>query len=572
VTAPAAAAADLLEPGEGGDPAESQPCQLGSEAAIRSLIFRDGEAYAPTCEEHDAHLRGMLEGAGETVSDVVEIPAADPVTAAGEAPEIVGPEQDGEIPLRFPVLVIEAQDTSDGRFLKAGSLTHRALPIPLLALPESAHGGNDPGAAGIVGRIDTLTRTPGPEVTSPSTGEPFPEGTFVWSGTGVLSSTAKVGAFDVADLFRRRFLRGISVDLAGMDYEVIGEEGGMAADPEHPRRQMIAHAAQISAATLVAIPAFADAYAEVATDTGAASPANLDELPEGLAASAFPAWRSAEVGDYPALVAAGDEPHTGGMVALIPSEQSANDLLVNGGEPLEELHLTLAYLGEDVTAWDPEQRTAVLDHVRGWAQATPPIDADAMGWALFNPTGANDREPCAVYLISGDGLPAAKGAMGDFETSEHAVFLPHITAGYGLKVDALSFIGPVTFTKVRVALGQDVTDFELGERMGGPSDDPEPSDWQKEEGAMAAADTPLAEDPGPIPNDLMETGLPDTAQPCAFCGIPATHSLLFADGEQYVPACDDDDQTARDAIAAEGGEVTGEVPIVTADDQPEEGA
>lgn len=220
-----------------------------------------------------------------------------------EAPEVTGPAVDGEIPLRFPVLVLEGVETSDGRFLEAGSLTHRALPIPLLALPESAHGGDEPGPAGVVGRIDTLTRTPGPEVISPRTGEPFPEGTFVWSGTGAMSSTARVGNYDVADMFRRRFLRGVSVDLAGMDYEIIGE-GGMAADPEHPRRQMVAHAADIAAATLVCIPAYGDAYAEDATEPAVSAPATLEDIPEGLAASAFPAWRSAEVGDYPALAAA----------------------------------------------------------------------------------------------------------------------------------------------------------------------------------------------------------------------------------------------------------------------------
>ncbi len=446
---------DVIEPGDGGDPAESQPCQLGSEAAIRSLIFRDGEAYAPTCEEHDAHLRGMLEDAGEKVTDVVEIPT-EPVTAAAEAPEIVGPEQDGEIPLRFPVLVLEGVETSDGRFLEAGSLTHRALPIPLLALPESAHGGNEPGAAGVVGRIDTLTRTPGPEVISPRTGEPFPEGTFVWSGTGALSSTARVGPYDVADMFRRRFLRGVSVDLAGMDYEVVGEEGGLAADPEFPRRQMIAHSADIAAATLVVVAAFGDAYAEDATDPATAAPATLDDLPEGLAASAFPAWRSAEVGDYPTLVASAPRSDR----VSIPDDAALQLAeFIEGGE------------GE-------------------------PRDAQALAAAIVDYIGQTWQ----------------------------------------------------------------LTDDEEG----APADAP-----AEEGGSMAAADTPLADEPAPTSDDLpTETGMPDEPQPCALGGgEPATHSLLFADGEQYIATCQEHAADARAAIEAEGGEVTGEVPIAAVSEE-----
>jgi hypothetical protein len=390
-----------------------------------------------------------------------------------EVAEVTQADDSNEIRVRLPVVVIEGMDTADGRFLTPGGLTCRALPISLLACPASAHGGQDPEAAQVIGRIDSLTRRPGAEMLSPRTGEPFPEGTFVWSGEGVIQAD-----HPIADLVRRRYLRGVSVDLSGMDVELVGE-GEVMADADHPRRRMIAHSAEVSAVTIVPLPAFGDAYVELVGDDEPMTPADPEEFPDGFAASAFPAWRSAEIGDYPPLTAAAGEEHTGGMIALVPDDVDA--LTVEGGEPADELHLTLAYLGDDVTDWNDAQRAAVLDHVRGWAQDTQPIDGDVMGWALFNPTGANDREPCAVHLVSGDGLPDAKGAMRDHEQSEHPVFLPHITAGYGIDLSALSFIGPVRFSKVRVALGMDVTDYELG----APGD--APATGQDDEVIVAAA-------------------------------------------------------------------------------------
>ena len=51
--------------------------------------------------------------------------------------------------------------------------------------------------------------------------------------------------------------------------------------------------------------------------------------------------------------------HTGGMVALIPADHYLEQLTVPGGDPPEQLHLTLAYLGEDVTTWSDEQRKPI---------------------------------------------------------------------------------------------------------------------------------------------------------------------------------------------------------------------
>lgn len=545
-------------------------------------------------------------------------------------------EADGEMRVRFPVVVIEGLETSDGRWLEPGGLSHRALPISLLAQAESAHGGDDPGAAVVIGRIDTLVRTPGPELISRRTGEPFPEGTFIWSGEGAIDAT-----HPVAELVRRRFLRGVSVDLTGMDVEIVGDD--QLADAEHPTRQMIAHAAEIAAVTLVPIPAFGDAYVELADEQLVPDPLPADALPEGLTAAAFPAWRSAEVGDpvavvaaadplttltlpgdaadqlagviddgsgqqrdagelaqalvdwmaanwadptgdgdgptgksadpapadQPAVTAAADEgPHTGGMIALVPADPAP--LTVDGGLPAEELHLTLAYLGDDVTGWDADVTAGLVEQLRALAEGAGPVDARVMGHALFNPDGFDDREPCAVYLV-GDApavtqlQQAVAGVVEGIDgvPAQHDPFTAHLTAGYGVEPSALSFTGPVVFDRLRVALGEDVTDLPLGAPASEPTADPGSA-------ALAADPSPI---PDPPPGDEAdpaggpETGMPDAPQPCFAGEHPAVRSLLFSGGEQYVATCADHVAEARAAIEAEGFTVDQEVSIAQASDQ-----
>lgn len=185
--------------------------------------------------------------------------------------------------------------------------------------------------------------------------------------------------------------------------------------------------------------------------------------------------------------------HTGGMVALVPAEQDAAALAVEGGVPTDELHLTLAYLGDDVTGWDPGIAAAVHDvarHMTGGRSGPVggdqedhrepgrrgPLTLDVFAHARFNPNGGPDgQEPCMVYLFGGEGdLDTVEGVRGDVcrrvrdaigevnFPEQHPRFLPHVTAGYNLPPGALTFTGPVVFDRLRVALADQVTDYPLG--------------------------------------------------------------------------------------------------------------
>jgi hypothetical protein len=161
------------------------------------------------------------------------------------------------------------------------------------------------------------------------------------------------------------------------------------------------------------------------------------------------------------------EEQTGGMIALIPRREDAEALSVPRGEPAEEMHLTLVYLGSDVSTMDNRQRNAIAAAVANVAVMLPPVQTRVFAHATFNPDGHNDREPCAVYLV-GDStvLGPLRAELAQFGgDDQHEPFIPHVTAGYGVKQSKLTFTGPVVFDRLRVALAGDHYDFPLGEPM-----------------------------------------------------------------------------------------------------------
>lgn len=161
--------------------------------------------------------------------------------------------------------------------------------------------------------------------------------------------------------------------------------------------------------------------------------------------------------------------HTGGMLALVPSADAITALTVDGGDPPEELHLTLAYLGDDVTGLDVGVTEYLLGAATDLANSLEPLELSAFAHASFNPD-SDEFDPCAVYLFNGDGVgdihdkavAVGETALGDAFPAQHANFFPHVTAGYGMDAGQLSFTGPVTFDTLRVALGDDVYDLPLG--------------------------------------------------------------------------------------------------------------
>jgi hypothetical protein len=167
-------------------------------------------------------------------------------------------------PWRGP-LAIEGQVTGDGREFAADALTWAELPVPLRWNKEDSHGGEARTIAVNVGRIDNIWR----------------DGSLIM-GEGVLDLSDDDGQRVHAKI-EGKFLRGVSIDadsIADADVEFVwpedvnagtgeGEEDDLFemlfAQPE----KMIFHGGRIRAATLVDIPAFAEAYIALLDEAGA---------------------------------------------------------------------------------------------------------------------------------------------------------------------------------------------------------------------------------------------------------------------------------------------------------------
>lgn len=174
-----------------------------------------------------------------------------------------------------------------------------------------------------------------------------------------------------------------------------------------------------------------------------------------------------------AAVTAATVEHTGAMIALVPSPADAERLAVEGGEPVDQLHLTLAYLGE-ADAIDADTRTAITEAVWTAAEAWGgTLTADGFSLSVFNPGDSNDRDTCVVVGVSGDTIETAHTDIataldGVFEAPEqHQPFAAHVTLAYTDDLSmveelAESRVGEITFDRLRIAFAGEHTDIMLG--------------------------------------------------------------------------------------------------------------
>jgi hypothetical protein len=177
---------------------------------------------------------------------------------------------------------------------------------------------------------------------------------------------------------------------------------------------------------------------------------------------------------------------TGAMIALIPSEADAQRLAVEGGEPADQLHCTVLYLGDAVNI-TPEQVQSLHDWADGMGHGRggwDSVDGEAFAAAIFNPAG---DEPCAVLVLSGEELAEFyETALADVVSfielpdDRHAPWIPHATLAYlnplargdrGVDVemmgDAVARTGPIVFDRIRVAVGSEIYDVPIGPEASG---------------------------------------------------------------------------------------------------------
>lgn len=159
-------------------------------------------------------------------------------------------------------LAVEGVVTGDGREFAPDALSWAELPVPLRWNKEDSHGGEAHTVAVNVGRIDRIWREDGRIM-----------------GEGVLNLESEDGR-RVHQMIRDNFLRGVSIDadsISDADIEFVWPENDTIGEEEEDDlfsmlfaqpEKIIFHSGRIRAATLVDIPAFAEAFVELLDESG----------------------------------------------------------------------------------------------------------------------------------------------------------------------------------------------------------------------------------------------------------------------------------------------------------------
>ena len=148
------------------------------------------------------------------------------------------------------------------------------------------------------------------------------------------------------------------------------------------------------------------------------------------------------------IAAATDHPRfTGALIALLPERKCVEELFIPGGEPVDQLHLTLFFLGDsfDITAIMQEKITRLITLVTELIIVSKPIaELRAFGIAQWNPYS---EEP-AIVLNIGNVIGSKGRTLGEIHAiiryiledaninypEQHDPWSPHICLGYNLSL------------------------------------------------------------------------------------------------------------------------------------------
>lgn len=166
------------------------------------------------------------------------------------------------------------------------------------------------------------------------------------------------------------------------------------------------------------------------------------------------------------LVAAAGDTFDGAVISLKMPQATAERLAVEGYETAEQLHLTLAWLGE-AADYSDDARQQILATVEQAFADEPAIRADAFAFAVFNPEVYDNGKPEAdVLLVNSQRLAELRRQFEELDRSDHGTWIPHVTLGYSMQEDVSATgwadrFGQVEFDRVEVAFGEDRYDFAL---------------------------------------------------------------------------------------------------------------
>lgn len=153
------------------------------------------------------------------------------------------------------------------------------------------------------------------------------------------------------------------------------------------------------------------------------------------------------------------------MVALYPDPELAAKLALDGGEKPDELHVTLAYLGQIDEQTQPGPDLLVQE-VAEWARQYPPLVGRISGIGRFN-AGPGTDQPVTYASVDIPALPSAREglvAMLDYPVNTEHGYTPHMSLKYG-ETDLNSLDIPTietAFDQVSIVWGSDRHDVPFG--------------------------------------------------------------------------------------------------------------
>jgi 2'-5' RNA ligase len=281
-----------------------------------------------------------------------------------------------------------------------------------------------------------------------------------------------------------------------------------------------------------------------------------------------------ELGDDIVIAAAGD--HEGGcMIALVPAVDDADRLTIDDGEPTEELHVTLAYLGKKADLTDKAIEHAYLVGERAAAEAEGIVEGVVAG---FGTLGSEDPPATVLFMNSAEmdhihtqvQLELRHDDLDKVYAEQHRPWIAHLTLGYGNDLAEADLRGEaVRFDRVRVAIGDDVTDFKLDDATvdseqpkhevkddtmtttvvdpatvtGGKPSEGTPADKRLKRNKNKADADPIAVlqgeecPPGHHPTPDGDECVPDeeTSTSVPFSGVAVVEGQWTGDGRQFAP-------------------------------------
>lgn len=162
------------------------------------------------------------------------------------------------------------------------------------------------------------------------------------------------------------------------------------------------------------------------------------------------------------------EEHTGVMVALFLDSKSADKLAIPDSEPAEDLHITLALLGD--TNEDDFDIPALKKLLAKYAAGANTLQGTTTGIGRF---AASEAEATPVYAsVNIAGIQAWRADLvkqleaAGFEVASNFEFTPHITLAYvdadaPLPVESIPELA-LTFDTLWLAVGDDRYSFPIG--------------------------------------------------------------------------------------------------------------